>query len=299
MTGGYIDQTSIINPLEICEDQVNKTFFEEKKVSVSKTLRNQIKNHCETKTDFHVEEKKKSENEDDEFSGQQYSRTTIFPKDENSKDGETVENYASCCKSFEGVNRKVSLDEFIQVLPSMLSNCKEKNVKKCLPIKDLMENLSIDDTEWEKYAFFDQDRLYTRNLLSTDNETYTLLLLCWTPGRESMIHDHPTDGCWMRCLTGNVVETLYEKDDSEHKMIQKKETWVRKNEVCYIDDSMGYHKVGNPCPKTPAASLHLYSPPFARCKVWPNGCEDSDNCFEPDICYYSIRGEKVQYDCEH
>merc|ERR1712146_154920 len=132
------------------------------------------------------------------------------------------------------LDKKTSLDEFIQILPSILSKCKENDVKKCLPVKTLMENLSISDNDFEKYTFFDENKLYTRNLVATDNENYTLLLLCWTPGRESMIHDHPTDGCWMRCVTGNVIETLYEKNEHERKMIKKKETWVKKDEICYI-----------------------------------------------------------------
>lgn len=29
----------------------------------------------------------------------------------------------------------------------------------------------------------------------TIHKTFTLLLLCWNPGKESPIHDHPCDGC--------------------------------------------------------------------------------------------------------
>jgi hypothetical protein len=45
-----------------------------------------------------------------------------------------------------------------------------------------------------------------RNLIATDNETFTLMLLCWTPGKESPIHDHPCEGCWMRVVQGCVRE---------------------------------------------------------------------------------------------
>jgi hypothetical protein len=31
-------------------------------------------------------------------------------------------------------------------------------------------------------------------LIATDDETFTLLLLCWNPSKESPIHDHP----WVR-----------------------------------------------------------------------------------------------------
>lgn len=303
MTGGYLDPSPDSKPLDICEDHVNKVYFEKKTASVGEKLRKEIREHCETKAEFHVEEKKKEhEDEDDEFNDQGYVDTPVFKNGEKTKVEETVqigETNTVCCGPQQSINTQISLTEFLEILPGALRACKEKNMKKCLPIKQLMENVSLRDSELQKYAFFDDNRLYTRNLLSTDDETYTLLLLCWTPGRESMIHDHPTDGCWMRCVAGNVIETLYEKNEHEHKMIKKKETWVKKDEVCYIDDSMGYHKVGNPCPQTPAASLHLYSPPFQTCRVWPNGCEDTDECLEPEICYYSVCGEKVQYECNN
>ncbi|KAL7535306.1 hypothetical protein ACHAXR_008454 [Thalassiosira sp. AJA248-18] len=51
---------------------------------------------------------------------------------------------------------------------------------------------------------------YTRNLIATDNETFTLLLLCWNPGKCSPIHDHPCDGCWLRVCQGQIQETRYE-----------------------------------------------------------------------------------------
>ena len=47
------------------------------------------------------------------------------------------------------------------------------------------------------------------------------------------------------------------------------ETVARKGTVTYIDDSQGYHKVGNPENQV-ATTLHLYSPPIQRCKIWTN-----------------------------
>jgi hypothetical protein len=52
----------------------------------------------------------------------------------------------------------------------------------------------FDKQDWEAYAHFDASRHYTRNLIATDHVSYTLLLLCWNPGQESPIHDHPCDG---------------------------------------------------------------------------------------------------------
>lgn len=237
------------------------------------------------------------------YNSEEYNESNLDDNNEENKEADftCVDSEENNIVNFD-VNRKVSLEEFINILPSVLGNCQKKKLKKCVPLKQLMENLDADENEWGRYAFYDEKKLYTRNLVCTDNDTYTLLLLCWTPGKESLIHDHPTDGCWMKCLTGNVIETLYYNDEEKRKLIQSKETWVRKNEVCYIDDSIGLHKVGNPCSQTKAVSLHLYSPPFQRCKVWLNdGGDDvdSDNCLQPEVCYHSIRGEKVQYHCNN
>jgi predicted metal-dependent enzyme (double-stranded beta helix superfamily) len=68
------------------------------------------------------------------------------------------------------------------------------------------------------YAFFDPLKPYTRNLVATDNKTFTLLLLCWTPGKESPIHDHPCDGCWVQVLEGSAIESRYVKDSATDEL---------------------------------------------------------------------------------
>ena len=59
------------------------------------------------------------------------------------------------------------------------------------PVNVLFRRLDLSLGEWKKYALFDPMKNYTRNLIATDDETYTLLLLCWNPSKESPIHDHP------------------------------------------------------------------------------------------------------------
>lgn len=150
---------------------------------------------------------------------------------------------------------------------------------------------------------FDPNQAYTRNLIATDHDSYTLLLLCWNPGRFSPIHNHPGDGCWMRLLQGQVQECRYQQQSPhQHKQHQQEpsssllfssecarsssneaEIHESSNDplvciqdqifndtdtVVYINDTLGYHKVGNPSLVQPAMSLHLYSPPIATCKVW-------------------------------
>ena len=125
---------------------------------------------------------------------------------------------------------------------------------------------------WQKYALFDEDKPYTRNLISTDNETYTLLLLCWNPEKESPIHDHPCDGCWLQVLQGDIREVRYDK-----QLNCVSDLNYNDGALSYITDNVGYHKVGNTT-QNPAVTLHLYAPPFESCQCWYS---DTANPLEP------------------
>ena len=63
------------------------------------------------------------------------------------------------------------------------------------PVNQLFGRLDLTKEEWKRYAFFDTSKNYTRNLIATDDETFTLLLLCWNAGKESPIHDHVSPVC--------------------------------------------------------------------------------------------------------
>ena len=135
--------------------------------------------------------------------------------------------------------------------------------------------------EWAPFAHFDPTKAYTRNLIYTDNETFTLLLLLWNAGAESKIHDHPCDGCWLQVLQGEIQECRYEyPGGSDESLKCIAEERFQEGEVAFINDSIGLHKIANPCPSVPAVTLHLYHPPFKDCKVWDNSasCSVSQSC---------------------
>lgn len=161
-----------------------------------------------------------------------------------------------------------SMHELIQQAPLIVQERKEKDIAPGSPEDPVIQmfrhtHLSVD--EWSRYAFFDSSRPYTRNLIATDNETYTLLLLCWNPQHESPIHDHPCDGCWLQVLQGTIQECRYSKNDLSCISDQT----FGKGQIAYITDNMGYHKIGNPSTENqPAVSLHLYAPPIQQCRTW-------------------------------
>lgn len=105
----------------------------------------------------------------------------------------------------------ITLRELVDALPSVVRSQKERGSSKSAsaderaaqqdelvrgsrgedPISALFGRLDLGREEWRKYALFEPGKNYTRNLIATDDESFTLLLLCWNAKRESPIHDHP------------------------------------------------------------------------------------------------------------
>lgn len=95
-----------------------------------------------------------------------------------------------------------------------------------------------------------------QNMLTTDQN----------PGRGSPIHDHANAHCIMKMLKGTLRETLYLMPDQSNNTKPRpfKETTYARDEVTYISDKIGLHKIENASQTEPAISLHLYTPPHAH-----------------------------------
>jgi len=149
----------------------------------------------------------------------------------------------------------ITLKEFTKALPPILRQQKENERKssthqKCQtqnalrgtkddPVNILFSRLDLTLGEWKKYAMFESKKNYTRNLIATDDETFTLLLLCWNPGKESPIHDHPCDGCWLRVCQGKIQETRYEINTETDRMDVTSDEVFEDDAPAFINDSMG------------------------------------------------------------
>ncbi|KAK9590972.1 Cysteine dioxygenase [Aspergillus fumigatus] len=69
-----------------------------------------------------------------------------------------------------------------------------------LDIQRLMEQYVSNPEEWRPFALGDNSRGYTRNLIDQGNGKSNLLILVWSPGRGSAIHDHANAHCVMKAL---------------------------------------------------------------------------------------------------
>ncbi|KAI5284724.1 Cysteine dioxygenase, partial [Ascosphaera acerosa] len=115
-------------------------------------------------------------------------------------------------------------------------------------IMRLMERYSSRESEWERYAFADGSRGYTRNLVDEGNGKSNVLVLVWSPGKGSAVHDHANAHCVMKVLKGSLQETLYDWPESNGvcpgeageagraPLRVKRVTTLAENQVAYMSD---------------------------------------------------------------
>eukprot|EP01135_Chromosphaera_perkinsii_P004789 Nk52_evm20s296 gene=Nk52_evmTU20s296 len=166
----------------------------------------------------------------------------------------------------------------------------------------LMESYtSSDNKDWKKYALLDPYK-YTRNLVDEGNGKFNLMILAWNCGQASSIHDHAGSHCCMKVLDGSVDETLYccpekdviaeEEEGGIAPMVVKGNRGLYKNQVAYIHDRIGLHRVSNPDHARPAFTLHLYSPPYEQCHRFDEATGKAYTT--PKITFFSRHGKRVK-----
>lgn len=130
-------------------------------------------------------------------------------------------------------------------------------------LMDRIEQYKSCEDDWKKYAFVDDQVGYTRNGVDDVNHKANLLILCWNPGKGSKVHDHANAHCIVKMLKGTLRETLYAMpSDSSHELEVTKVSEYSTNQVSYMSDNIGLHRMENPGDEV-AVSLHLYTPPYA------------------------------------
>lgn len=220
-----------------------------------------------------------------------YSRMQVCPEDP-----------ATCCipssKCYE-TNKSLTLRELVDALHEAF---KTDHVI-IDDVLELMASYRSNPAEWKKYAKFDRYR-YTRNLVDEGNGKFNLMVLCWGEGHGSAIHDHANAHCVMKILQGELCETRYawpnkigtiSKSTEAEELKELDRTTLDLNEICYINDSLGLHRVENPSAVNPAISLHLYSPPFSSCSVFNKQTGQKTEC---KVTFWSKYGEKRNRDIQ-
>eukprot|EP00049_Salpingoeca_infusionum_P005906 m.98885 g.98885 ORF g.98885 m.98885 type:complete len:255 (+) comp13129_c0_seq2:304-1068(+) len=158
-------------------------------------------------------------------------------------------------------------------------------------IQEILDSYKSDVEDWKRFAHFNQHS-YTRNLVDDGNGKYNIMLLCWDVGQASSIHDHAGSHCFMKILNGELTQQLYDTPDkieSAHAPLQlNAESCHSVDDVLYISDKIGTHRVANTSHSATAVSMHIYSPPYSECKCFDErtGGQRSSGC----ITFFSKNG---------
>ncbi|KAG9231329.1 putative cysteine dioxygenase [Amylocarpus encephaloides] len=139
----------------------------------------------------------------------------------------------------------------------------------------LLRNYTSNSADWSTFAHADAAKQYTRNLVCEVPGLFNLLLLVWTPGEQSPVHDHADSHCIMKILQGNLIEKRFaipQHPGLEGPLHQTSCKNFKRDQVTYMSDSLGLHEISNPSPTEFAVSLHLYTPPNAALR----GCHVYD-----------------------
>lgn len=107
-------------------------------------------------------------------------------------------------------------------------------------------------TEWEQYVKFDSGK-YNRALIAR-NDYVDVVIISWEEGQQSGLHDHPSNGCIMHILQGELDEDVYTEE-----LVLIKTNHLTTGQTTFIQGSEGIHNIRNG--NTRSVSIHVYSPP--------------------------------------
>jgi cysteine dioxygenase len=129
---------------------------------------------------------------------------------------------------------------------------------KFTEIKEIIENYTGND--WISHintntSGLDRNRVY----LSLNIEA---LILSWKPSYETLPHDHSANVCWIKILSGNLIETLYNNDMEKLNRKSNEE-----GQCSFMSNIIGYHSIKNES-ETTTFSIHFYSPPMHKTRYF-------------------------------
>jgi len=137
-----------------------------------------------------------------------------------------------------------SLKSILNGLPDYNLSCKGELLQKAV--------LS-DQQNAVEFASFRED-IYCRKIIHQVRD-FDVVLIGWMPGQRSPIHNHPTNGCLVYPIQGELFEERYCEE-----LNPKSSNTVGVGQYSYIDNGICVHKLGNASEELPAISVHIYSP---------------------------------------
>jgi len=180
----------------------------------------------------------------------------------------------------------VSIDQFVSGLCAIpLEDFRVGSVY------DYVEGHPVDMHSLTAYLFFSKHH-YTRNLIFK-NDLFELLAICWEAGQVSQIHNHHNQNCWMAIPSGSLrvqnFRVLEQDDATRYCRLEPTNAFdIHRLLPAEVDPAEPVHQVLNLAETASrAVSLHIYSRPFDRCRVY---CLDTNEYREIPLHYTSEYG---------
>lgn len=126
---------------------------------------------------------------------------------------------------------------------SLINNL--KSITQTSPLLNYVRYIkSYNSSDWIKYKIDNPDN-YEKEIIF-ENDNFELVLISWSKNSITNSHNHPKNGCIMKVLEGELLETTF----NEKKILDKNDTNMRNHGE--------YHTIKA---NKESYSLHLYSPP--------------------------------------
>ena len=84
--------------------------------------------------------------------------------------------------------------------------------------------------------------------------------------RETTIHGHDGEDCWVYLLEGEMAEVFYTLDQDNY-VLEIGSQKVMPQQLTFMNDSIGFHKLKNSS-NGKSMSLHLYAKPIEYCRSY-------------------------------
>lgn len=169
--------------------------------------------------------------------------------------------------SVEATGQLVQVDQFVTGL------CKIPDEDfRPGKVYDYLTRHPVDKQSLEQYLIFSKNH-YTRNLIFK-NDLFELVAVCWEVGQASQIHNHHNQNCWMAIPIGRLrvqnFRVLEQKDEAGYCRLEPTTAFdIHKDMPAEVDPAEPVHQVLNLAEfDQRAVSLHIYSRPFDRCRVY-------------------------------
>ena len=179
------------------------------------------------------------------------------------------------------MSRLVSMVEFIEALRALPPG------DPCdTAVLQAMKEHRVAPEELERYLIWD-DEHYTRHLVYRDSR-YDVIVLCWSVGQVTPVHDHAGQRCWMMIERGRLqIDDFCCKDGQTPRLL---DSAVVGTDELHVDTDVDMcaciHRIANPRDwNRRAVSLHVYSRPFDTCNIY---CTQTGTRETIDLCFDAV-----------